>query len=105
MDSNSDNSDASSSANESESEEEGEEEGSKFVNSSRPKNETAEEKKVLQFSVIYLFTNFVCYNFSSKLFQQRKKELKDQKAEKRKTKIKKHVKKRKEKLQKANSKK
>ncbi|XP_065223898.1 serine/threonine-protein kinase RIO1 [Planococcus citri] len=76
----SDESSDSSSDDESDSKE-NEPEGSKFINSSRPKNETAEEKKL------------------------RKKESKDQKAEKRKTKIKKHVKKRKEKMQKTNSKK
>ncbi|KAI5748893.1 hypothetical protein M8J76_002963 [Diaphorina citri] len=51
-----------------------EERGSKFVNSARPRDETAESKKL------------------------RKQEVKQQKAEKRKTKVKKHVKKRKEKV-------
>lgn len=51
-----------------------EEEGSKFVDASRPKHETADEKKL------------------------RKKAIKDAKAEKRKVKVKKHVKKRKEKI-------
>ncbi|ODN03677.1 Serine/threonine-protein kinase RIO1 [Orchesella cincta] len=55
------------------------EEGGKEV-ASRPKNETAEEKKL------------------------RKKQVKEEKAEKRKSKVKKHVKKRKEKLAHANSK-
>lgn len=54
------------------------EEGSNFINSSRPRNESPESKKL------------------------RKKAVKEQKAEKRKTKIKKHVKKRKEKLQQKN---
>jgi len=49
--------------------------GSNFINSSRPRNESPESKKL------------------------RKKAVKEQKAEKRKTKIKKHVKKRKEKVQ------
>lgn len=53
-----------------------ENEGSKFINSARPKHETAEEKK------------------------ERKKAIKEKQAEKRKVKIKKHIKKRKEKTSK-----
>ncbi|KAL1129195.1 hypothetical protein AAG570_013725, partial [Ranatra chinensis] len=67
-----------SSEDESSSEEDDDEEKqSKFVNSSRPRDESPDSKKV------------------------RKKSVKDQQAEKRKTKVKKHVKKRKEKLKKA----
>ncbi len=111
LDSNSDTEDETESSNDSEAEGK----PKKFVNSSRPKEETAEEKKV-NFSVMYLekyFDHFsyvtekflfLLHQFLTFLLQQRKKEVKEQKAEKRKTKIKKHVKKRKEKIHKANSK-
>ncbi|XP_014213372.1 serine/threonine-protein kinase RIO1 [Copidosoma floridanum] len=75
-DEDSDESDYSSSGDESEEKSEAEETESKFINSARPKNETAEERKL------------------------RKKEVKEQKAEVRKSKMKKHVKKKKTKASK-----
>lgn len=77
----------------------------KFVNSARPRDESPNSKKVLR-NIIHVLVSFlglaICLFYP---LQERKIALKAEKAEKRKAKVKKHVKKRKEKLAKTNSKK
>lgn len=61
-------------------------------------------RKMTWSSAILGFSKSLFFEFLFIVFQRRKNKVKEEKAEARKTKIKKHIKKRKEKMQKTNSK-